>query len=309
MRATRFSPFVATAAAAVIAASLSACSGKLINIAPQCDADSGDCTQNGDAGREGGGNGKVGDSCYTDSDCASPAQCMFPVPGASPEGEGAETPGAICGSAGTCQEPLGCGVDCAAPVQYIGCDCGGHSVSACQCPGYGKIQYSVIFGAPTTQLECPNDAPTIGVDAGPPGLDAGGGDGGDLNTTGSLTIDGFKCSLTSSTRQVQSAPDGHTWTLDMEATCPVLSLGQVSVFVTGKDDVTYPYDCTATAGLQLSVGGEGDAGFLAYSGANAGGSCLVNDGPIASFEPNKIRATGTLSNGGGKTHSVDVVEP
>jgi hypothetical protein len=182
-------------------------------------------------------------------------------------------------------------------------------VSACQCPGYGKITYSVIFGAPTTVHECPNDPPQVAIDAGPPGLDAGGGDGGDLNKTGSLTVDGFKCSLTSSVRQVQTAPDGHTWTLDMEATCPVLALGQVSVFVTGKDNTVYPYDCAGSGGMQLSVSGEGDAGFLAYSGANAGGSCTVNDGPISSFEPNKIRGTGTLSNGACKSHLLDVVEP
>jgi hypothetical protein len=300
MRASSFSSFFAAAGTAV---AISACSG-LVHVGAPCDADGGACTPVTDAGPGGDGGGRVGDACFTDSDCASPARCMYQAPGF-------DSPGALCGSQGICQQEMGCGIDCAEPVQYIGCDCAGHSVSACQCPnnGYSTQQYSVVFGAPTTAFECPNDPPAL-KDAGPAvGFDAGASDGGDLNATGSLMIDSFKCTLTSSVRQTQSAPDGDTWTLDMEASCPVAALGQVSVYVVGKDNVTYPYGCNTSASMQLSVGGEGDAGFLAYDGQNAGGSCTVNDGPLASFEANKVRAMGTLSNGAAKTHSVDVVEP
>lgn len=278
-------------------AAISACSGA-IQVSPTCDG--GACGS--DAGGD-GGKGQEGDACSTDNDCAAPTRCLYPQPSE-------ESPaGTACGGRGVCKQLLGCGLDCATPLQYMGCDCAGHSVSTCQCPndGYGPQTYAVVFGAPTTALECPNDPPPSKKDGGV--VDANTSDGNDLNVTGSLTVDGQKCSLTAASRQTQSAPDGHTWTLELDATCPVGSLGQVQVFVTGKDNVIYPYGCDSSAIMQLSVGGEGDGGFLAYSGGLAGGSCNVEDGPTSSDQANKVRGSGTLSNGAAKTHTVDIFEP
>ncbi len=290
----RVSTFFSLFAATTVLVAISACTGA-IQVSPTCDG--GACTSGGDGGtQEGGGTGKEGDACYTSADCALPTQCLFQAPGE-------ETPAAACGSQGVCRTPQPLGVPCSAPPTYMGCDCAGLSVSSCQqLSGYLLTPLSVVFNTPTTTHACPNDAPFT-PDAGPK-KDASG----DLNVTGSLTVDSQKCSLTASSRQTQSAPDGHTWTLSVEATCPTLALGHVTLFVTGTDTVIYPYGC-ATANMQLSVGGEGDAGFLAYDGQSVGGSCNVNDGPTASDEPNKVRGTGTLSNGAGKSHSVDIFEP
>lgn len=292
----RASTFVSILAAGLVTAAISACTGSL-QISPTCD---GGACAGGDAGHD-GGPGREGDACFTSADCASPTQCMFRAPS-----EG--TPAASCGSKGVCRQPPACGLDCVSPPTYMGCDCAGHSVDACQCnDGYLSTPFSVVFGAPTTTLACPNDPPAA-LDGGPLPKDASGSDGGDLNLTGSLMVDGQMCYLTSSSRQTQSAPDGHTWTLSIEATCPTTALGHASLFMSGTDSVIYPYGCSP-GNMQLSVGGEGDAGFLAYDGTNAGASCNVKDGPTASDEPNKVRATGTLANAAGKSHMVDVFEP
>jgi hypothetical protein len=288
----RVSSSLSLLAVALVTAAISACTG-MVQVTPTCDG--GSCTSGGDGGTD-GGQGKEGDSCFNNGDCASPNVCMFPVPSE-------ETPATACGSAGVCRPQAGCGIACPAPATYIGCDCAGLSVSSCQCDSaYLSQQLSVRYAAPTTLLHCPNDPPNAN-DAGPPPGDASG----DLNATGSLYVDNQKCSLTSASRMTQSAPDGHTWTLNIGATCPG-GLGAVSLYVVGTDTLIYPYGC-ATAGMQLSVGGEGDGGFLAYDGKNAGSSCMVNDGPTASDEPNKVRGTGTLSNGAGKSHTVDLFEP
>ena len=176
MRASSFSAIVATA---LVAAAISACSG-IVQVTPTCDG--GACTTNPDGGD--GGQGKEGDSCFSSNDCASPALCMFPQPSE------AAPAGTACGTKGVCKTQLNeCGA-CAAPTTYLGCDCAGRSVDSCQCPsdGYGPQAYSVVFGATTTALDCPNDPPPMKKDGG--GFDAGLSDGGDLNLTGSLSVDG-----------------------------------------------------------------------------------------------------------------------
>ena len=90
--------------------------------------------------------------------------------------------------------------------------------------------------------------------------------------------------------------------LDLDGSCG--ALGAVSVFATGKDHLAYPQQCGTQGAIQMSVGGEGDAGWLAYATFNPGGSCTVGSGPTTGNLGQPVSLSGTVANGSGKTHTL-----
>lgn len=123
--------------------------------------------------------------------------------------------------------------------------------------------------------------------------------GGTPVTGGTMTVDGIPCTGVKESVTKATAPDGKSWTLDVAGTCG--ALGLVDVFVASKDDVAYPQSCGVGTHIQMSVGGEGDAGFLAYDSGNAGGACAVASGPSTANQATGIKLTGTVANIPGTT--------
>lgn len=111
--------------------------------------------------------------------------------------------------------------------------------------------------------------------------------------TAVMTVDFVSCTGITASVTKATAPDGKTWTLDLKGTCG--ALGLVDVFVVSKDDIAYPQSCGTGTGIQMSVGGEGDAGFLAYD-SRYGGSCSVASGPSTANQATGIKLTGTVGN-------------
>jgi len=151
------------------------------------------------------------------------------------------------------------------------------------------------------------DAST-GLDASA-GLDSSVGPGETVTDAGShvltpheMIVDGITCTAVTEKITAQTAPDGHTWTVDIAGSCG--ALGAVSVLVTSKDDLAYPQSCNESSSVRLSVGSEaGDAELLAYATDVAGGACTILSGPEGA-KSSSPQLTAIVSSGSGKTHSL-----
>lgn len=117
-----------------------------------------------------------------------------------------------------------------------------------------------------------------------------------------MIVDGITCTGVTEKITSQTAPDGHTWTVDIAGTCG--SLGLVSVLVVSKDDLAYPQSCSASSSVRLSVGSEaGDAELLAYATDVAGGGCEILSGPEGA-KSSSPQLTAIVSSASGKIHSL-----
>jgi hypothetical protein len=127
--------------------------------------------------------------------------------------------------------------------------------------------------------------------------------GGTAPTPDVMTVDGITCTGVTQTVTKATAPDGKTWTLDLVGTCG--ALGLVDVFARSKDDVAYPQSCGAATAIQMSVGSEGDAGFLAYDTSYPGGTCAIASGPSTANQSTAVKLTGTIADATGtSTHTL-----
>jgi hypothetical protein len=118
-----------------------------------------------------------------------------------------------------------------------------------------------------------------------------------------MKVDGTACTDVTAKVTTQTAPDGKTWTIEAKGTCGALAV--VDIFVASKDSAAYPQTCGADTRVQMSVGAEGDAGALAYGTDASGGSCSITTGPSAADQTTPAKLTATVSNGAGKTHTLE----
>ena len=145
------------------------------------------------------------------------------------------------------------------------------------------------------------------ADSGPDPIDSGPDEQVDAQAdaqqgSSTMVVDGIACTGVTSTLTPQTAPDGKTWTLDVAGSCG--ALGLVDVYVVSKDDFAYPQTCAPRTFIQMSVGGEGDAGWLAYWTENVGSSCTITDGPKAADQSAGVDLTAVISNGTGTKHTL-----
>ena len=120
-----------------------------------------------------------------------------------------------------------------------------------------------------------------------------------------LLIDGMACAMVTNVVMTKGPATGHTWSDEISASCPG-GLGAVSLYVAAPDDAPYPQ--STNIDVQLSVGGEGDAGFLAYDAQNSGSSASITSGPTVANESTPSALTATLTNGAGKSHTVSFTD-
>lgn len=118
---------------------------------------------------------------------------------------------------------------------------------------------------------------------------------------GAMQVDGIGCTGVSRDVTTQAPADGHTWILDLKASCG--PLGIVEAFITGKDNAAYPQSCAGPAFVRASIGAEGDAGALAYDSSEVRGSCSITSGPTVANPSVEVAITAVLENTAGKTHS------
>ena len=106
-----------------------------------------------------------------------------------------------------------------------------------------------------------------------------------------LSVDGFECTGLTSGGFTKGPPYGKSWTLQVSGTCG--ADGVVDLYVFSEDDIAYPQSCADDPHIQMSVGGEGDAGYLAYDTTKAG-SCTITSGPTVADETTRIVLQGTV---------------
>jgi len=112
-----------------------------------------------------------------------------------------------------------------------------------------------------------------------------------------LSVDGFACTGLTSGSSTKGPPTGTSWYLQVSGTCG--ADGLVELYAFGEDNVAYPQTCADDPHIQMSVGAEGDGGFLAYDTAKAG-SCTITSGPTVADEATRIVFQGTV--GSAETH-------
>jgi hypothetical protein len=101
-----------------------------------------------------------------------------------------------------------------------------------------------------------------------------------------LSVDGFACTgVVTNEFWTKGPPTGKSCFIQASGTCGADDL--VEIYVSGDDDTAYPQTCADVPHIQMSVGGEGDAGYLAYDTSKAV-SCTIPSGPSVADETTRV---------------------
>jgi hypothetical protein len=163
-------------------------------------------------------------------------------------------------------------------------------------------------GASVAGAEGGTSPPHAGKDQYPPGYGVGDQVNGPADTGAApilasrgMVVDDITCADVTAMLTTMFAPDGHTWNLVLAGQCG--ALGLVTAYIAGKDEIGYPQLCSGVTFVRVSVGGEGDAGALAYDASGTLGSCTVGTGPSTADESAAISLVATVESGAtGTTH-------